>query len=282
MQEITLANGVKLPIIGYGTGRVTESELCVASVKQALSCGYKHIDTASVYQNERSIGKALAESGINRDEIFITSKLHNTEHTYERALKAFEHSLQRLGLDYLDMYLIHWPVPSAFRDNWEQANAEAWRAMEELYERGKIRAIGVSNFKPHHIDALMKTAKIKPMVNQIELHPGLLRTDITDYCTQNGIAVEAWAPFAMGLVFKLPELKQLARKYNRPASQVLLRWFIQKGIAALPKSTTPERIVENICVFDFEIIEQDSALLDCVKDSRLELKHDSDKTDFVI
>lgn len=280
MKEFRLNNGVSIPSIGYGTWRVPESELCYNSVKQALACGFKHIDTAAFYQNERSIGKAVADSGINRNEIFITSKLWNSEHTYERTLAAFDKTITNLGVDYLDLYLIHWPVPVDFKDNWEEANAETWRAFEELYERGKIRAIGVSNFKPHHIETLMKTAKIKPMVNQIELHPGLNREEEVEYCKSQDILVEAWAPFAVGEVFKQEKLLQIAENHSRTVAQIVLRWFLQKGILPLPKSTTGERIVDNICVFDFELSDEEMSVINSIKADELNLHHDSDNIDF--
>ena len=259
-----------------------DKDECEKAIISALQSGYKHIDTAAFYFNEKFIGEAIKKSGVDRKDLFITSKLWNTEHTYEKTMKAFFQTLEDLGTDYLDLYLIHWPRPIAFRDTWEEANAETWRAFEELYAAGKIKAIGLSNFLPKHIDALLKTAKIKPMVNQIEIHPGLERSDVIEYCKERAILLEAWAPFAVGSTFKIPVLQQLSQKYNRPISQIVLRWFLQKGIVPLPKSVTKERIKENLNVYDFEIDEQDIKKIDEItgEDEQFKLHHDPDNINF--
>lgn len=282
MKTFKLNNGTSIPSIGFGTWRMKDQNECENAVLSAIESGYKHIDTAAFYLNEKFIGEAIKKSGVDRRDLFITSKLWNTEHTYEKTMKAFFQTLEDLQTDYLDLYLIHWPRPIAFRDNWEEANAQTWRAFEELYNAGKIKAIGVSNFLPKHLEALLKTAKIKPMVNQIEIHPGLDRSDVIDYCNQKAILLEAWAPFAVGGVFKIPLLQELSEKYNRPISQIVLRWFLQKGIVPLPKSVTKERIKENLAVYDFEIEEQDVKKIDQITgdDEQFKLHHDPDNINF--
>lgn len=273
-----LNNGVKIPNIGFGTWRVPESELCVQSVLTALDCGYRHIDTAYFYKNEKSIGEAIKQSGIHRNDIFITSKLWNDFHGYELTLKAFEESLENLGTDYLDLFLIHWPNPKKFRDNWATSNAETWRAFEKLHRDGRIRAIGVSNFMPHHIEELMKTAEIVPMVNQIEMHPGLNRDQERACNDKYGILTEAWAPFQIGEVLTDKTLLAVAEKYQKTVAQVVLRWLLQKGVLPLPKSVTPERILSNIQVYDFELSAEDMAVIDGI--TQHAPRHDSDKIDF--
>jgi len=282
MKTFKLNNGTSIPSIGFGTWRMKDQDECENAVLSAIESGYKHIDTAAFYLNEKFIGNAIKKSGVDRRDLFITSKLWNTEHTYEKTMKAFFQTLEDLQTDYLDLYLIHWPRPIAFRDNWEEANAQTWRAFEELYNAGKIKTIGVSNFLPKHLEALLTTAKIKPMVNQIEIHPGLDRSDVIDYCNQKAILLEAWAPFAVGGVFKIPLLQELSEKYNRPVSQIVLRWFLQKGIVPLPKSVTKERIKENLAVYDFEIEEQDVKKIDQITgdDEQFKLHHDPDNINF--
>lgn len=282
MEYFKLNNGYEIPCIGFGTWRMKEKEECERSVICALQNGFRHIDTAAFYFNEDIIGEAIEKSGVKREDIFITSKLWNTEHTYEKTMKAFMKTLDDLKTDYLDLYLIHWPRPIDFRDNWEKANSETWRAFEDLYSSGKIKAIGLSNFLPHHIDALLETAKIKPMVNQIEMHPGLLREDVVKYCREKAIQLEAWAPFAVGESFDIPVIKNLAEKYNRPASQIILRWFIQNGVVPLPKSKTAERIKENIGVFDFELEEFDVEVINEItgEGAQFCLHHDPDNINF--
>lgn len=256
-----LSNGVEIPCIGFGTWQTPDGEVAVNSVLTALEVGYRHIDTAQAYGNEESVGQAIKQSGINREELFITTKLWNDFHTYELTKSSFEESMEKLGLDYLDLFLIHWPNPIAFRDSWQEANAQAWKAMEELYQEGRIRAIGISNFKQHHIEELMKTATIAPMVNQIRLCPGNTQDELVDYCRQRDMLLEAYSPLGVGKVFEVEEMKTLAEKYNRSIAQVCIRWSLQKGFLPLPKSVTPSRIKENIEVFDFELEEQDVELM---------------------
>lgn len=252
-----LHNGVKIPCIGFGTWQTPNGEVAVSVVKEALKLGYRHIDTAAGYGNEESIGIAVKESGIPRDEIFITSKLQNTAHGYEDTMAAFENTMKSLDIDYLDLYLIHWPNPIKYRSNWQEANAGTWKAFEELYAAGRIKAIGISNFHAHHINELMKTATISPMVNQIRLCPGDTQDELTAYCKANNILLEAYSPLGTGLIFEVPEMQALAEKYGKSIAQICIRWSLQMGFLPLPKSTTESRIKENADVFDFELSEQD-------------------------
>lgn len=243
-----LSNGVKIPKLGFGTFKVEDGRQTVEAVRTALELGYRHIDAAAIYQNEESVGQGIKESGVPREEIFITSKVWNTDQGYESTLKAFETSLKKLGTDYLDLYLIHWP---------KALNKETWRALEKLYEDGKVRAIGVSNFKEHHLIDLMETAKIKPMVNQVEFHPQLSQPQLLKFCKENNIQVVAWGPLMQGQLAKFELLKELSKKYNKTEAQIVLRWDIQQGVVTIPKSINPERIKSNIDIFDFELTEED-------------------------
>jgi diketogulonate reductase-like aldo/keto reductase len=252
-----LSNGVEIPCIGFGTWQTPDGSVAVSSVKAAIQAGYRHIDTAAIYGNEESVGKGIKESGVSRKELFITTKLWNTEHGYETTLKAFDLSLQKLGIDYLDLYLIHWPNPIKFRSNWQEANAGAWKAFEELYKAGKIRAIGVSNFHGRHLDALLKTAVVAPMVNQIRLCPGDTQDEVVEYSRKHNLLLEAYSPLGVGKIFDAPEIQAFAKKYNRSIAQVCIRWSLQRGYLPLPKSVTPARIAENAKIFDFEISAED-------------------------
>ena len=256
-----LINGVQIPCLGFGTWQTPDGDAAVSSVRCALEEGYRHIDTAAVYGNEESIGQAIRESGIPREELFITTKLWNNCHGYEIALKAFDESMKKLGLEYLDLYLIHWPNPLAVRDHWQQANADAWKAMEKLYEEGRIRAIGVSNFRPHHLKELGKSANIAPMVNQIRLCPGDTQDETVNFCKNQGLLVEAYSPMGTGKIFSVPEMQKLAEKYQRSIAQICIRWSLQRGYLPLPKSVTPSRIRENLQVFDFELDADDVELI---------------------
>jgi diketogulonate reductase-like aldo/keto reductase len=275
----SLNNGVRIPCIGFGTWQALEGEVAVSSVKAAIAAGYRHIDTAAFYGNEESVGRALRESGVDRKELFITTKLWNTDHGYEPALRAFETSMKKLGLDYLDLYLIHWPNPKPFRDHWEEVNAETWRAFEELYENEKIRAIGISNFRAHHIDALLKSARVKPMVNQIRLCPGADQEATVEYSRKHNMLLEAYSPLGVGQVLAAPEMQDLAQKYRRSVAQVCIRWSLQQGYLPLPKSANPERIEENLRVFDFELSPEDMAVIAALKGIGGAAK-DPDATDF--
>ncbi len=272
-----LSNGAKIPCIGFGTWLTPDGDVAVESVLEALKVGYRHIDTAFFYGNEASIGKAIRESGIPREEIFVTSKLWNTERGYEKAMAAFELTLQNLGLDYLDLYLIHWPAAANQYENWDEVNLSTWKAMTELYKAGKIKTIGVSNFKPHHLASLMET-EVPPMVNQIEYQPGFMQQETVEYCKKNNILVEAWSPLGRGTVLEHETLVSIASKYQKTVAQLCIRWCLQNGTLPLPKSVTPSRIAENANVFDF-VIEQ--ADMDVINALIIEGKHhDSDNIDF--
>jgi len=257
----TLSNGVGIPCIGYGTWQNPDGETAVNTVLSAIEAGYRHIDTAQGYGNEESVGIAINQCGLPRKELFITSKLANSEHGYDKTLAAFESTMKKLNTEYLDLYLIHWPNPLAFRNNWQEANAGSWKAFEELYRAGRIRAIGVSNFMPHHLKELMKTAAIPPMVNQIKLCPGITQDETVDYCRSCNILPEAYSPLGIGQIFEVPEMNMLAEKYNRSIAQICIRWSLQRGYLPLPKSVTPHRIRENTEVFDFELEADDVQLI---------------------
>lgn len=260
-----LANGEKIPVVGFGTWQTPDGQVAEESVLAALKAGYRHIDTAMIYGNEASVGRAIHKSGVRRDELFVTTKLWNTDHTYERAIQAIDTSLQTLGLDYLDLYLIHWPNPLAFRENWQEANSAAWRAMEEAVKAGKIKSIGVSNFMPRHLDALYQTAQIKPVVNQIYLNPSDQQKEVVAYNQAHDMISEAYSPLGTGNLLAVPELVSLAEKYERSVAQVTLRWSLQKGFLPLPKSITPSRIVENAQLFDFELSDEDMQAIDALQ-----------------
>jgi diketogulonate reductase-like aldo/keto reductase len=256
-ETFTLTNGVEIPCLGFGTWQTPDGDVAVSSVKAALQAGYRHIDTAAGYGNEESVGRAIRESGIPRKEIFVTTKLKNDDHGYEAALKAFEESVRKLGLDYIDLYLIHWPNPAKFRAQWQEANAGTWKAFEELYQAGKVRAIGISNFHERHIEPLLKTAAVVPQVNQIRLCPGNTQDEVAAYCREKNILLEAYSPLGIGKILTAPEMKVFADKYQRGVAQISIRWSLQRGYLPLPKSVTPERIAENTKVFDFELSAED-------------------------
>ena len=254
-----LNNEVKIPCVRYGTFR-TPADVAEQAVKEAIETGYRHIDTAAVYGNEEAVGKGIKDSGIKREDLFVTSKLWNTNRGYEQTKKAFQETLDRLQMDYLDLYLIHWPAnEKQFGDDAAKINAETWRAMEDLYNEGKIRAIGVSNFMPHHIAELMKTAKVAPAVDQIEVHPGWPHTEEIKYLQAHNILVEAWAPLGGqgAKVLTNPTMIQIADKYQKTPAQVCLRWILQQGILPLPKSVHKERMISNQNIFDFELTDED-------------------------
>ena len=263
MKAYTLNNGVSIPVLGFGTWKAENGEVAYQAVLEALKTGYRHIDTAAVYKNEESVGRAIRDSGIPRQEIFVTTKLWNTNHSYEEARQAFEQSMEKLGLDYLDLYLIHWPNPKPLRENdaWKTRNAEVWRAMEDLYQEGKIRAIGVSNFLPKHLNALLKTARIVPAVNQVRLAPGVYQEEVVAYCKEKGILLEAWGPFGQGELFDKKGVQEIAAKHGKSVAQISLAWSLAEEFLPLPKSVTASRIQSNLDCFGIELSKEEREVL---------------------
>lgn len=261
-----LNNDLKMPILGLGTYKVKDYRDLDLSVKTALEIGYRHIDTASFYENEEALGKIIKESSVNRDDLFIATKLWNTDHGYEKTINAFNSSLKKLKTDYVDLYLIHWPNPN---------HKETWRAMEKLYRDGYIKAIGVSNYKVHHIKELTNNFEITPAVNQIEFHPELVQSELMDFCKNEKIQVEAWSPLMRGKIFGIELFKELSKKYNKSISQIVLRWDIQMGTSTIPKSIKPERIKENSEIFDFVISDEDMKKISSLNINK-RISHDPD------
>ncbi len=256
-----LNNGVEIPCVGFGTFQ-TPPEQTRDVVLQALDAGYRHIDTAAVYQNETGVGQAVAQSNLDRKDVFVTSKLWNTNRGYDTTIAAFDATLNRLGFDYLDLYLIHWPANRKQLGNKAQEiNAETWRAFEDLYETGKVRAIGLSNFMPNHIEELLETARIKPMVNQIEIHPGWAQAEAVQYNQKRGILVEAWSPLGQAASLDDEYIVAIADKYGHTPAQVCMRWELQQGILPLPKSVHKDRIISNMDAFGFELTDAEMAII---------------------
>lgn len=258
----TLNNGVKIPVVGLGTWQTPDGEVAEKSVLAALNSGYRHIDTAAAYGNEESVGRAIKKSGIRRDELFVTTKLWNSDHGYENTKKAIDTSLMKLGLDYLDLYLIHWPNPVAMRDNWAELNSESWQAMEEAQKAGKIRAIGVSNFRKHHLDALLENADVIPAVNQIYLNPSDLESDVRKENDKHQILSEAYSPLGTGDLLGNELVNKLAQEHGKSPAQILIRWSLEHGFLPLPKSVHEEYIKANGQVFDFSLSADEMKLLD--------------------
>jgi Aldo/keto reductase family. len=243
-----------MPYFGLGTYKIPDGEPVIKAVESALETGYRLIDTAAFYENEEGVGKAIRESGIKREEIFVTTKVWNTDQGYDSTLKAFEKSLKKLGLDYVDLYLVHWPVTGKY--------LETWRALRKLHENGVVKTIGVSNFHPQHLKRLMDEYGDIPAVNQVELHPYLNQEKLRAYCRDKGIQVQAWSPLAKGRLLNEPVLHQIGEKYGKTPAQVVLRWHLQHGIAIIPKSANPSRIQENADIFNFELTPEEMARID--------------------
>jgi methylglyoxal/glyoxal reductase len=253
---VSLGNGIGMPRLGLGTWRSSEGPEVERSVRWALELGYRHVDTAAIYGNERGVGRAIRDSGVRREDVFVTTKVWNDDQRagHDAVLRAFDASLKRLGFDYVDLYLIHWPVKGKY--------VEAWRALEAIYAGGRAKAIGVSNFLVHHLEDLLRDASVAPMVNQVELHPRLVQPELTDYCRRHGIVPEAWSPLMKGKVADIAQIRDLAQKYGKTAAQVVLRWDLQRGIVTIPKSVRRERLAENADLFDFELTPQDLDAID--------------------
>lgn len=272
---ITLHNGVKMPWFGLGLSGAEDGPEAANAVKTAIVHGYRSFDTAALYGNETGVGQGiregLNETGLAREDLFITSKVWNSDLGYESALAAFEKSLKKLGLDYLDLYLIHWPVEGKFKD--------AWRALETLYKEGRVKAIGVSNFHIHHLEELLKDAEIKPMVDQVEYHPFLTQKDLHEFCKSQGIQLEAWSPLMQGELLEEPLLVEIASKLEKTVAQVILRWDLQNGVVTIPKSTKEFRIIQNSQIFDFELTDDDMERISALNENR-RVGPDPDNFDF--
>jgi methylglyoxal/glyoxal reductase len=271
LSTTTLYNGVNMPWFGLGVFKVEEGPELVNAVKTAIQHGYRSIDTAAIYGNEEGVGQGIRESGISREDLFVTSKVWNADLGYESTLAAYQTSLDKLGLDYLDLYLIHWPVAGKYK--------EAWRALETLYKEGRVRAIGVSNFQVHHLEDLLKDAEIKPMVNQVEYHPRLTQKEVQAFCRDQGIQLEAWSPLMQGQLLDNEVLAEIAAKYKKSVAQIILRWDLQNGVVTIPKSTKEHRIIENSQVFDFELTQDDMQQVDALNQNH-RVGPDPDNFDF--
>lgn len=246
---VRLHNGVMMPWFGLGVYKMTDDKITERAVRKALEIGYRSIDTASFYQNEEAVGRAIAASNVPRETLFITSKVWNDEQGYEETLQAFEQSRKKLGVEQLDLYLIHWPVKETYK--------QTWLALEKLYEEGKVRAIGVSNFLTHHLEELRASSTITPMINQVEYHPWLTQPELHQYCRKHEIQLEAWSPLTRGEKLDDPLIVELAGKYKKTPAQIILRWDLQQEVVTIPKSVTPSRIEENADIFDFELSKED-------------------------
>ena len=272
----TLANGVKIPCIGYGTWQTPGGDVARDSVKKALELGYRHVDTATVYGNEASVGEGIRLSGVKREDVFLTTKQWTNERGFENTVAAAERALKTLGVDYLDLYLVHWPAVEKLSPDWAAINAETWRGFEKLYKDGKVRAIGVSNFMPAQLAALKECAEVQPMVDQVEFHPGYIQRNVLDYCRENGIVVEAWSPLGSGRLLADPLVNEIGAAHGKSAAQTCVRYALQHGIVPLPKSVTPERITANADVFDFALTDAEMAALDAMPETGYSGYHPDD------
>lgn len=263
MENVTLNNGLEMPLVGYGVFRVPDGDDLAEAVKTAIAKGYRSIDTAQVYRNEESVGRgiraAIDEGLVAREELFITSKVWNDGLSYEETLAAYASSLEKLGVDYLDLYLIHWP-------GLDTSYIEAYKALEKIYQDGRVRSIGVSNFHVHHLEHLLKETTVIPVINQIEFHPHLTQEEVRNYCKEHRIQVEAWSPLMNGSLLEEALIQQLASKYNKTPAQIVLRYDVQHGVVTIPKTMTPSRMTENLDVFDFALADEEMAQLDAMND----------------
>lgn len=260
--RIKLNNGTGIPCVGYGTWLSPDTEETSAAVAKAIELGYRHIDCAAIYNNETSVGEGIRRSGIKREELFVTSKLRNSYRKYDDCLRSFDDTLEELGLDYVDLYLIHWPAPAnIFKDEWRRMNAETWRAFEKLYSDGKVKAIGVSNFRTHHIEALLDVCKVKPAVNQIEYHIGFMQEDIVEYCNKRDIVIEAYKPLGGGEMLAHPTICEVAARYGVSPARLCIKWCMQNGVVPLPKALNAKHLEDNVKVFDFVISPEDMKIL---------------------
>lgn len=264
MERIKLLNGVEMPSIGLGTWQITDRRQMIDVVGGAYDTGYRMFDTAASYCNEIALSKAIAENGINREDIFISNKVWNTSRGFDAVKEACVRSLNKLKTEYFDLYLVHWPASMKLYSDWEEINADTWRGMEQIYKDGLARAIGVCNFKIHHLETLKKTAEIMPMINQVELHPGLNQNDLLNYCKHNGIIIEASSPLGNGQILHNSELLKLSEDKKKSVAQICLRWELQKGVIVIPKTTNINRMKENLDVFDFELSESEMKVIDSI------------------
>lgn len=259
--KFVLNNGIEIPNIGYGTWKLPNDDSTVEIIKNAVASGYRHIDTAFAYGNETTVGEGLKSSIVDRKEFFITGKLWNADRGYENIINACKRTISNLGCEYLDLYLIHWPASPALYENWVEINNETWKAFEYLYEQGLVKAIGVCNFKKHQLSALIKDAKVMPMVDQIEFHPGHMQKETVEFCHKNNIIVEAWSPLGAGKMLKKDVLIEFAQKYNKSVAQLCIKWCLQNNVLPLPKSKNLERMQDNLLVNDFKINEEDMKII---------------------
>ncbi|PFD52094.1 aldo/keto reductase [Bacillus cereus] len=273
--KTVLNNGVEMPWFGLGVFKVEDGPELVEAVKSAIKAGYRSIDTAAIYGNEKAVGEGIRagikEAGISREDLFITSKVWNSDQGYETTLAAYEESLKKLALDYLDLYLVHWPVEGKYKDT--------WRALETLYKEKRVRAIGVSNFQIHHLQDVMKDAEIKPMINQVEYHPRLTQKELQAFCKEQGIQMEAWSPLMQGQLLDNEKLQEIAEKHGKTTAQVILRWDLQNGVITIPKSTKEHRIIANADIFNFELTKEDMEKIDALNQNH-RVGPDPDNFDF--
>ena len=268
---VKLSNGIEMPQLGLGVWRMSDGNEVENAVRWAIEAGYKHIDTAKVYENEVGVGQAIRDTGIARDDVFVTTKVWNSDQGYDSTLRAYDRSMELLGFEYADLYLVHWPVKGKYK--------ESWRALETLYKEGRVKSIGVSNFLVHHLQDVLDGASIVPMVNQVEFHPRLQQPELQAFCKSNGIQLEAWSPIMKGRVVDIPELIEIGSRHGKNAVHVTLRWLYQKGVVAIPKSSRQERIVSNVQIFDFELSDDEMNTIDNL-DQGTRVGPDPDNFDF--